>query len=259
TFEEQLHKVQEFKLLADGLSPQVATILTGLLVDETRLSVIDMLQNAVVEDLEFNAYLDDFQEVISRPQNRNVEFAREMLFFVAELKIHRQYIHEFGVALGCPEKQLLRHDLCKLIAEQFEGYARFFRGGRLQEDHAAYLAAWEKHQHEEHYLESYSKNEFNFDDMTDERLQYNMLEVVADHLAATKQRGGGSLVDRLVHVFPKTNPHPRLIPYLEKGFKKAHAFYLESEENPESDSIFKGLPCWSSEVEEVFSKLKANS
>ena len=186
----------------------------------------------------------------------NVEFVREMLFFVAELKGHRQYIYEFGMAMGCPEKQLLRHDLCKLSAEQFEGYARFFRGGRLDEDKAAYLAAWNKHQHEEHHVEFYSKAGFSFEDMTEERLRNNMLEVVADNLAATKQRGGGSLIDRLVHTFPKSNPHPRLIPFLEEGFIRAHAFYLESEANPNVDSIFKGMPCWSDEVAEVFSKLR---
>lgn len=53
-----------------------------------------------------------------------------MLFFVAELKIHRQYVYDFGIALGCPAKQLLRHDLCKLDIEQIEGYARYFRAGR---------------------------------------------------------------------------------------------------------------------------------
>ena len=189
----------------------------------------------------------------------NVETARQMLFFVAELKIHRQYVYEFGVALGAPAKQLLRHDLCKLSAEQFEAYVRYFRGGRLESDKAAFLAAWRIHQHEEHHLESYRKKKGYIDNFSDERLQNNMLEATADMLAATKQRGGGFLTDWLVNVFPKSNPHPRLIPFLRNGLKAAHEFYLESTVHSDSDSIFKDLPSWNSEVEEVFKKLASSN
>ena len=187
----------------------------------------------------------------------NVEIAREMLFFVAELKIHRQYVYDFGVALGCPEKQLLRHDLCKLDVEQFEGYARYFRGGRQDEDKLGYLAAWGLHQHEEHHHQSYSKEGFSFDNFSEERLRNNMLETAADLLAANKQRGGGTLINYLVNIFPKQNPHPRLLPFLEDALRKAHAFHLDSEENPNSEfKLFQGLPCWNHDVEAVFSKLK---
>ncbi|MBS0625170.1 MAG: hypothetical protein JSS32_03885 [Verrucomicrobia bacterium] len=85
-----------------------------------------------------------------------------------------------------------------------------------------------------------------------------MLESVADHLAATKQRGGGSMVDRLVNIFPKQQVHPRLLPYIEEGYRKAHGFYLESETNPEF-SIFKGLPCWNSEIEKIFNEKSVSS
>ena len=54
-----------------------------------------------------------------------------------------------------------------------------------------------------------------------------MLEATADWLAATKQRGGGPLTDRLVNVLPKSKPHPRLIPFLRNGLKAAHELYLE--------------------------------
>ena len=253
---DQHDKIQEFKQFAENLSPEVASRLTELLIEETRSRISDMLHNAGLDSEEIQEHLDDNQEAILRVKNMTVEIAREMLFFVAELKIHRQYIYDFGVALGCPEKQLLHHDLCKLSAGQFEGYARYFRGGRLEEDKLGYLAAWELHQLEEHHPESYSKPGFDFDQFPEERLRNNMLETVADYLAATKQRGGSTIIDRLVHIYPKTKPHPRLIPYLEEGFKKAHAFYLLSEENPNSNSIFKGLPCWNSDVEEVFNKLK---
>ncbi len=219
--------------------------------------MIDMLRNAPLDSLEMDTYLAGYEEAILRVHNMNVEIAREMLFFVAELKIHRQYVYDFGVALGCPEQQLLRHDLCKLDVEQFEGYARYFRGGRQDEDKLAYLAAWGVHQHEEHHHQSYSKKGFNFDNFSEERLQNNMLETIADLLAASKQRGGGTVIDYLVNIFPKENPHPRLLPFLEDALKKAHAFYLESEENPNSKlSIFQGLPCWNRDVEEVFSQLR---
>lgn len=257
THEEQHNKIREFKIFADSLSPKAAAYLTRLLIDETRLRISDMLQNAALDGLEIDAHLAGYEEAILRVQNMNVEIAREMLFFVAELKIHRQYVYDFGVALGCPVEQLLHHDLCKLDVEQFEGYARYFRGGRQDEDRLAYLAAWGHHQHEEHHHQSYSREGFSFDNFSEERLRNNMLETVADLLAASKQRGGGTLVDYLVHVFPKQNPHPRLLPFLEEALKKAHEYYLECEANPNSEfSIFQGLPCWNRDVEEVFSMLK---
>lgn len=256
TYEEQHEKIQEFKIFSDNLSSEAASCLTSLLIEETRSRIIDILQNAGLDNSEVDGFLAGYEEAILRVQNMTVEIAREMLFFVAELKIHRQYVYDFGVALGCPEKQLLRHDLCKLDVEQFEGYARYFRGGRQDEDKLAYLAAWELHQHEEHHHESYSKEGFDFDNFPEERLRNNMLESVADLLASSKQRGGGTLIDWLVNNYPKKHPHPRLLPFFEEALIKAHAFYLDSEENPGSEyRIFQGLPCWNSDVEETFSSL----
>lgn len=257
THEEQHNKIQEFKTFADNLSPEVASYLTNLLLEETRLRIFDMVQKAGLDSSEIDGFLAGYEEAIHKVQNMNVEIAREMLFFVAELKIHRQYVYDFGVALGCPEEQLLRHDLCKLDVEQFEGYARYFRGGRQEEDKFAYFAAWGQHQYEEHHHQSYSKEGFNFDDFSEERLRDNMLEMTADLLAATKQRGGSTLINYLVNIFPKQNPHPRLLPFLEEALRKAHAFYLNSEENPDSEfKLFQGLPCWNDDVEEVFNTLK---
>jgi hypothetical protein len=85
----------------------------------------------------------------------------------------------------------------------------------------------------------------------------NMLETAADLLAANKQRGGGTLINYLVNIFPKQNPHPRLLPFLEDALRKAHAHHLDSEDNPNSEfKLFQGLPCWNHDVEEVFSILK---
>lgn len=257
THEEQHEKIQEFKLFAESLSPNAASCLISLLIKETRSRILEMLQGAGLNSIKVDAYLADYGEAVLRVRNMNVEIAREMLFFVAELKIHRQYVYDFGVALGCPEKQLLLHDLCKLDVDQFEGYARYFRGGRQEEDKSAYLAAWELHQYEEHHHQSYSKEGFSFDNFSDKRLQNNMLETVADLLAATKQRGGGTLIDYLINIFPKQNPHLRLLPFIEDALRKAHTFYLDSEENLDSEfKLFQGLPCWNSDVEEVFTKLK---
>lgn len=255
TYEEQHDKIQEFKIFVENLSPHAAASLINLLLEETRFRIFDMLQNAGLDSIEVNAHLADYEEAILRVHNMDVEIAREMLFFVAELKIHRQYVYDFGIALGCPEKQLLLHDLCKLDVEQFEGYARYFRGGRRDEDKPAYLAAWEIHQYEEHHHESYSKEGFDFDSFPEERLANNMLESVADLLASSKQRGGGTLIDWLVNNYPKKDPHPRLLPLFEEALKKAHAFYLDSEENPKY-KLFQGLPCWNRDIEEVFNKLK---
>lgn len=257
THEQQHDKIQEFKIFAETLSPNVASNLIQLLLEETRSRILEMLQHAGLESIEVDAHLADYEEAILKVHNMNVEIAREMLFFVAELKIHRQYVYDFGIALGCPEKQLLLHDLCKLDVDQFEGYARYFRGGRRDEDKLAYLAAWEIHQYEEHHHESYSKEGFSFDDFSEERLFNNMLESVADLLASSKQRGGGHLIDWLINNYPKKHPHPRLLPFFEEALKKAHAFYLDSEENPNSEySLFQDLPCWNRDVEEVFIKLK---
>lgn len=254
--EEQHDKIQEFTTFADRLSPEAAASVTHLLIEETRSRILDMLLNAGLDQLEVDAHLADYEEAILRVRNMNLEIAREMLFFVAELKIHRQYVHDFGVALGCPEKQLLRHDLCKLDVNQIEGYARYFRGGRQDDDKLAYLEAWGLHQYEEHHHQSYSKEGFSFDDFSEERLRNNMLETVADLLAATKQRGGGTMLTYLITIFPKQAPHPRLLPYIEDALRKAHAFYLDCEENPDSEfKLFQGLPCWNDDVEAVFSKL----
>ncbi len=252
THEEQYEKIQEFKNFADSLSTGVASRLISLLLQETRSRILCILQNADLENVEIEAYLADYEKAILKVQNMTVEIARQMLFFVEELKMHRQYVHDFGIALGCPKKQLLRHDLCKLSVNQFEGYARYFRGGRQAEDRPAFLAAWELHQLEEHHLESYSKEGFDFDSFSRERLKNNMLEVVADWLAASKQRGRGSLIDYLTQVFPKKNHDPRLLPYLKGALIKAHGLYLESDEDPASDSLFKGFPCWNSDVEKIF-------
>jgi hypothetical protein len=254
--EEQHAKIQEFRDFADQLTPEVASRLTSLLIEETRLRIIDMLQSSGLDDAEIDEHLKSNEAAIRGVERMDVEFAREMLFFVAELKIHRQLIYDFGVALGCPAKQLLRHDLCKLEAGQFEGYVRYFRGGKQDADKLGYLAAWAIHQNEEHHPEAYSKKGFDFSRFSEERLRNNMLEAVADQLAATKQRGGGRLIDRLVNILPKNEIHPRLLPYIEEGFKKAHAFYLESEENSKY-KLFRDLPCWNREIEEIFSKLKS--
>jgi len=79
------------------------------------------------------------------------------------------------------------------------------------------------------------------------------LETVADLLAATKQRGGSTLLHYLIYIFPKQNPHPRLLPFLQDALRKAHAFYLDAEERPDSEyKLFRGLPCWNRALEVVF-------
>jgi hypothetical protein len=259
THEEQLEKVREFKTFEERLSPEVAFRLTGFLLEENRARVIAMFQHAGLEEVEFKSSLADYDKAVLRVQKRDVETARQMLFFIAELKLHRQFVYEFGVALGCPERQLLRHDLCKLNANQFEGYARYFRGGKEEKDKLAYLMAWEEHQLEEHHHECYSRNGFDFDTFPQERLRNNMLEAVADLLAATKQRGGTTLTDWLLNHFPKKNPHPRLIPYLEEALIKAHSYYLESEKNPDSYPIFRGFPCWNQEIATLFKSIQGES
>lgn len=248
TPEQQNKKTREFKNFAKQLSPEEATQLTHLLLQETRSRIVDILQNADLDSSEINSYLADYEYVVKTPP-MNVTLARQLLFFVAELKIHRQYVYDFGTALGCPKKQLLRHDLSKLSKEQLEGYARYFRGGRREEDRAAFLKAWEFHQREEHHVESYSRKGFDFDSFPEEKLRNNMLEIVADWLASAKQRGGGSPLHYLVTAFPKKKPHPRLLPYLKDALLKAHALYTDSH------SLFKDLPCWNSDVEKVFAQI----
>ena len=245
----QLEKIQEFKNNSHSLSPEVAHRLIQLLLDETRSRVYDICLNAELNPEEIDFVLTEYDTGIQNIQNMNVDMAWQLLFFVAELKIHRQYVFDFGMALACPRKQLLRHDLCKLCSIQIEGYARYFRGGKREEDRKAYLAAWEIHQLEEHHLESYRIR--GFEGFSEEQLQNNMLESASDLLASTKQRGGGTLINYLINVFPKKNPHPRLIPYLEEALMEAQSLY---ENNP--DGLFKGLPCWNNDVKIVFDRLK---
>ncbi len=246
THEEQDKKVQEFTLFAESLSPEVASRLMTLLLEETRLRITEMLQHAALTESEIDEHLADNEKAILGVKEMSVEVAREMLFFVAELKIHRFYIHEFGMALGCPEKQLLLHDLCKLHAGQFEGYARYFRGGRHENDKPGFLSAWELHQHAEHHLESYEKEGFDYDAFSEERLRNNMLEVVTDILAATVQRGGTTPSDWILKSFTRKPPPHHLLPYLEEALIKAHALYSES------------LPCWNSDLEALFKNLKGS-
>jgi len=255
--EEQERKVKEFQTFAVGLSPEVAAPLIHSLLEETHSRVTTLLQNAKIDDSELNIRLSEYHNAVASVQNMTVEIARQMLFFVAELSIHRQYVYEFGVALECPVTQLLRHDLSKLKVEQFEGYARFLRGGKQEADKPAFLKAWKHHQYEEHHLEHYNKEGFSLVRVSDEYLRNNMRETVADLLAATKQRGGSTMIDWLINTLPKKNPHPLPLPFLKEALIKAHSLYLKAEGDSESDSIFKGLPCWNDEVEEVFKRLAA--
>jgi hypothetical protein len=251
SYEEQQAKVGEFEIFASQISVEAAPILVGLLLEETRARVVDMLATAGLDEAEVHARLAEYENAVLGVQPKTVEIARQMLFFVAELKHHRHDVYEFGRALGCPAAQLLRHDLSKLSAQQFEGYARYFRGGRKEIDKPRLLEAWGYHQCEEHHHQSYQKEGFSFDACSDERLRHNMREMVADLLAAAKERGGFSTIDWLINVFPKQGPHPRLIPFLQGALIQAHAHYLEAEKDPSSDSIFRGFPCWNHQVEEA--------
>jgi hypothetical protein len=250
--EEQQAMVENFELFADQISPEAAPLLISLLLEETEARILYILQNAAIDEFEVNARLASNQKAVLSIEHMTVEIARQMLFFVAEFEIHRQYVYEYGIAVGCPAEQLLHHDLSKLSVDQFEGYARFFRGGRKEIDRPRQLAAWTLHQHEEHHLESYLKEGFNFDGFPEERLRNNMQESVADILAAARQRGGYSTIQWLINVFPKHKPHYRLIPFFQEALIKAHALYLEAEEDPNSDNIF--YPCWNEEIEEIFKK-----
>jgi hypothetical protein len=198
TKQEQQDKVQEFHEFAVNLSPEVAPLLTSFLLDETHASVIGIFEEAGFDVLEVNERVSEYENAVLEVENMTVEIARRMLFFVEELKVHRQIVYEFGIALGCPEEQLLRHDLSKLSTEQFEAYVRYIRGGRQEVDKQAFLIAWEAHQYEEHHLERYEKEGCSPIGVPDDRLRNNMRETVADVLAATKQRGGTTVIDWLV-------------------------------------------------------------
>lgn len=250
--EEQQAMVENFERLADQISPEATPLLINLLLEETQARIFYILQNAALNEFEVNERLASNQKAIQGVELMTVEIARQMLFFVAEFEIHRHYVYEYGMALGCPAEQLLRHDLSKLSAEQFEGYARFFRGGRKEIDRPRQLAAWALHQYEEHHHESYQKEGFSFDEFPEERLRNNMRESVADILAAARQRGGYSTIQWLTNVFPKHKPHYRLIPFFQEALIKAHALYLKAEEDPSSENTF--YPCWNEEIEEIFKK-----
>lgn len=257
---EQQKKVEEFQIFASQVSPKVAPLLTQLLLQETHDRVSQILDSASLTWDERNAHLSSYEKGIRNVKEMNVEVARQMLFFVTELTIHRQHIYQFGIALGCPADQLLRHDLSKLSAEQFEGYARYFKGGRKEADKAGFQKAWGHHQYEEHHLARYKKEGFGPENLSDERLRNNMRETAADYLASTLERSDNStLVDWLVTSFPKSKPHPRLLPFLAEALQDAHALYLTAEQTGDDTSIFKGLPCWSDEVAEIFQKLQAQA
>src|ERR1700722_1952446 len=56
TYEEQHEKIQEVKIFADNLSYNVASYLTSFLIEETRSRIIDMLQNAGLDNLEVHGF-----------------------------------------------------------------------------------------------------------------------------------------------------------------------------------------------------------
>lgn len=254
-------KLQEFHALAAGLSPEATPLLINLLVAETHARVQNIFANAGIDATEINERLTNYENAVLNVQEMSVEIARQMLFFVTELVIHRHHVYEFGIALGCPEAQLLIHDLSKLTVEQFEGYARYIKGGKKECDKQGFLKAWSFHQYEEHHLERYEKEGYSPVDMSDERLKINMRETVADLLAATKERGdpNKTLIDWLIAALPIKKPHSRLLPFLKEALIDAHALYLKAEQDPNSDSIFKGFPCWNEQVEEVFRNLESSS
>ena len=73
THEEQYQKIQEFKMVESQLSPKAASCLTSLLIEETRLRIIDMLKNAALDSLEMNQFLASYEKAILDVQNMNVE------------------------------------------------------------------------------------------------------------------------------------------------------------------------------------------
>lgn len=255
--EEREIKLQEFEALAEGLSPATKPVLIDLLLTDTYYRVLDIFKNAGLNDTEINDRLANFENAIQNTTEMSVEIARQMLFFVTELVIHRHYVYEFGIALGCPKEQLLLHDLSKLTIEQFEGYARYIKGGKKESDKAGFLKAWEYHQLEEHHLERYEKEGYSPEEISGERLMHSMRETVADLLAATKERGdpNKSLIDWLLTALPKKKLHTRLLPFLRDALIAAHALYEEAEKNPDSQSIFKGFPCWNEQVAAEFKQL----
>ncbi|CRX39207.1 hypothetical protein [Estrella lausannensis] len=247
--EERLEKIKEFKLRIGSLPKNEASWLTRLLLQETRSRITDILKHASLEEAEIETHLAEYEQTTQNVHFMTPELARQRLFFVADLKIHRQYVYEFGIALGCEERQLLRHDLCKLSAKHFEG-------GWEDEERLTYLAARGEHQNEEAYHDSFGLNCDDFDSFSEESLRTTALESVADWLAVTKQRGGSTISCSLISNFTKNNPHPRLIPFLKEALIKAHVHYLDSKQNPDTANIFANLPCWSKEVEEFFESLK---
>src|ERR1700722_13024103 len=90
--EKQLEKIQEFQKFSAELSPEVSSLLISLLLEKTHSCVMSLLQNAGLDDLEVNARLADYENAILRAQNMTVEIARQMLFFVADMEITRQYV-----------------------------------------------------------------------------------------------------------------------------------------------------------------------
>src|SRR5206468_6094476 len=83
THEEQQEKIQEFNRLIESLSPDAASLVTTLLLQETRSRIMAILENAALDKIEIEAYLADYANAILRVQNMTVQIARQMLFFVA--------------------------------------------------------------------------------------------------------------------------------------------------------------------------------
>ena len=110
------------------------------------------------------------------------------------LVVHKYYVYRAGRLLGLSRKQLLAHDLSKLLPDEFLAYARYFHSVKLTKKQTKsaewkFKQAWKLHvERNAHHAEYWTRQGRRGQDMPDKYIR----EMVADWYGAGMALGQGT-------------------------------------------------------------------
>lgn len=117
------------------------------------------------------------------------------LRFLWSLIKHKWYVLIAGRFIGVPWWRLVIHDWQKFTSSEFTQYAKYFQGGKLNEDESPFMFAWVHHVHKgPHHWEYWLLHpDYNFSAATEGMIPMPMKfvrEMVADWMGASKTYTG---------------------------------------------------------------------
>ena len=117
------------------------------------------------------------------------------LNYLWSLMQHKWYVFQAGLLIGVPVWRLIVHDWQKFTLSEFPKYARYFFGGKRDEDKEDFMYAWLHHVHHgRHHWEYWRLNpNYNFATAVNGNLpmpETYVREMVADWMGASKTYTG---------------------------------------------------------------------